>query len=75
MIDQFLRESVNKRTDVYGGSIENRSHFVLEVMKAVTDRIGSERTGIRFTPWKEIQRMADKFTLVHHKLTLPSACV
>src|SRR5699024_11417341 len=40
----------NKRDDRYGGSVENRSRFVLEVLTAVGDEIGSEKTGIRFSP-------------------------
>ncbi|CAE6449167.1 unnamed protein product [Rhizoctonia solani] len=55
--DQFIQDVVNKRTDHYGGSIENRSRFVLEVVEAVVDKIGAERTGIRFSPWSKGQDM------------------
>ena len=50
LIDQFLRSGSNHRTDKYGGSIENRARFLLEVMQAVTDEIGARRTGIRLSP-------------------------
>ena len=50
LIDQFLRDSANVRTDEYGGSIENRLRFVTEVLQAVGDEIGMERVGIRFSP-------------------------
>ena len=50
LIDQFLRDSTNKRTDAYGGSIENRSRFLLEVLDAVTAVVGPERTGLRISP-------------------------
>jgi 2,4-dienoyl-CoA reductase-like NADH-dependent reductase (Old Yellow Enzyme family) len=50
LIDQFLRDSANLRTDSYGGSIENRLRFVTEVLTAVGDAIGMERVGIRFSP-------------------------
>ena len=50
LIDQFLRDSINDRGDAYGGSIENRSRFLLEVMRAVTGAIGGGRTGLRLSP-------------------------
>ncbi|MFP5110236.1 alkene reductase [Neobacillus sp. C211] len=50
IIQQFLSENANQRQDAYGGTIENRSRFAIEVAKAVVDEIGPERTGIRFSP-------------------------
>jgi len=50
LIDQFLRDGTNKRTDAYGGSIENRTRFLLEVVDAVTAVVGAERTGVRISP-------------------------
>ena len=50
LIDQFLRDGTNQRTDSYGGSIENRTRFLKEVVDAVTAEIGAERTGIRISP-------------------------
>jgi N-ethylmaleimide reductase len=50
LIDQFLRDQTNKRTDRYGGSIENRSRFLLEVVEAVTAAVSAERTGVRISP-------------------------
>ncbi len=50
LIDQFLRDQTNKRTDHYGGSVENRSRFLLEVIEAVTAAIGAERIGVRISP-------------------------
>jgi N-ethylmaleimide reductase len=50
LIDQFLRDSVNDRRDAYGGPIENRSRFLLEVMQAVAGAIGGGRTGLRLSP-------------------------
>ena len=55
LIDQFIQDTVNNRTDEYGGSIENRARFALEVTDAVVERIGAERTGIRFSPWSPYQ--------------------
>lgn len=51
LLEQFLSPISNLRTDVYGGSIENRSRFVLEVVKEVADAIGKEKTGIRVSPF------------------------
>lgn len=51
LLNQFLDPKSNQRTDEYGGSIENRSRFVLEVVDAVVAAIGHERVGIRFSPY------------------------
>ncbi|MEO8151773.1 MAG: alkene reductase [Rhizobacter sp.] len=50
LLDQFLRDSINDRTDAYGGSIANRSRLLLEVMSAVVGEIGAGRTGLRLSP-------------------------
>ncbi|KAI8888870.1 FMN-linked oxidoreductase [Backusella circina FSU 941] len=59
LLDQFINTSSNRRTDTYGGSIENRCRFTLEVVKAISDAIGPEKTAIRFSPWSEFQDMED----------------
>lgn len=48
--NQFLSESANFRTDEYGGSVENRNRFVLEVMQELVDAAGSDKVGIRLSP-------------------------
>ncbi|KAH0443777.1 nadh: flavin oxidoreductase nadh oxidase family protein [Colletotrichum camelliae] len=55
LLDQFLSDSVNKRTDKWGGSIENRSRLTLEVTKAVVEAIGAEKVGIRLSPYASFQ--------------------
>jgi N-ethylmaleimide reductase len=50
LIEQFLRDSTNKRTDAYGGSRENRARLLLEVTEAVAGVCGGERVGIRLSP-------------------------
>ncbi|PRY04440.1 N-ethylmaleimide reductase [Paraburkholderia sp. BL25I1N1] len=50
LVEQFLRDSINDRTDIYGGSIENRVRFVTEVMTAIANEIGGGRSGIRLSP-------------------------
>jgi NADPH2 dehydrogenase len=57
LIDSFLQDVSNTRTDEYGGSIENRSRFVVEVMQAVSDAIGPEKVGIRLSPYSTFQGM------------------
>jgi len=59
LIDQFLRDGANKRTDAYGGSIENRTRFMKEVMEAVIGEIGAARTGIRLSPVTPASDMSD----------------
>ncbi len=59
LLDQFLRDGANHRTDAYGGSIENRSRLLLEVMDAVIAEIGAGRTGIRLSPVTPANDLAD----------------
>ncbi|MVT43927.1 alkene reductase [Chitinophaga oryziterrae] len=54
LMDQFLHPEVNKRTDKYGGSISNRVRFILEVVAAVSNSIGRDKTGIRLSPYSQI---------------------
>ncbi len=50
LIDQFLRDGANQRDDAYGGSIENRTRFLFEVVQSVADEIGAGRVGVRLSP-------------------------
>jgi N-ethylmaleimide reductase len=50
LLDQFAKDGTNKRTDAYGGSIENRAKLMLEVSRAVVAEAGADRTGIRISP-------------------------
>ena len=59
LIDQFLRDQTNKRTDRYGGSIENRSQFLMEVVDAVIAAVGAECTGVRISPQNMQNDIAD----------------
>ncbi|ORY90509.1 hypothetical protein BCR43DRAFT_499417 [Syncephalastrum racemosum] len=60
LIDQFLNTSSNKRTDAYGGSIENRTRFAREVVDAVSAAIGEEITALRLSPWSEANGVEDE---------------
>ena len=59
MIDQFTKDQVNNRTDEYGGSLENRCRFVLEVAEAVIDEIGAGRVGMRLSPYSDFNEAGD----------------
>lgn len=69
LVEQFLRDSLNDRTDRYGGSIENRARFLVELMTAVCDEIGPGRTGLRLspvTPANDIGQDSDPQALFEH---------
>lgn len=59
LIDQFLRDSSNQRSDAYGGSIENRARLLIEVTQALADAVGPERTAVRLSPNGEVQGVVD----------------
>jgi NADPH2 dehydrogenase len=57
LVDQFLQDVTNNRNDSWGGSVEKRARFGLEVAKAVVGAVGAERTAIRLSPFSEFQEM------------------
>lgn len=57
LLDQFLQDVSNKRHDEYGGSVENRSRLLNEVLEAVANAIGAKRVGLRLSPWSTFQGM------------------
>ncbi|OHC65112.1 MAG: alkene reductase [Rhodocyclales bacterium GWA2_65_19] len=59
LLDAFLRDGSNQRTDAYGGSIENRARFLLEVAAAVTAEIGARRVGLRLSPVSPVNDSAE----------------
>ncbi len=59
LIDQFIQDNANKRTDEYGGNLDNRLRFLLEVTKAVTDAVGADKTGVRLSPNSTYNDMKD----------------
>jgi len=63
LLDQFLHDGSNKRDDQYGGSVENRSRLLLEVLKAVIGVWGSDRVGVRLSPYGTFNDMSDRDTL------------
>ena len=74
LLDQFIQDVSNKRQDEYGGSVENRSRLINDVIKSVVKAIGPERVGLRLSPWSTFQgmRMDDpipQFTDVINKVS------
>lgn len=65
LLDQFLQDGSNRRTDAYGGTIENRARFLLEVVDAVAADIGAERTAVRLSPHGNLGSLSDSDTVPH----------
>jgi 12-oxophytodienoic acid reductase len=59
LVDQFMKDQVNDRTDKYGGSLENRCRFGLEIVEAVSDEIGSDKVGFRLSPFADFMECGD----------------
>ena len=59
LLDQFLRDGTNHRTDAYGGSVENRARLLLEITEAVTNVWGADRVGVRISPVHTFNSMYD----------------
>lgn len=57
LVDQFIQDVSNHRNDEFGGSIENRSRFPLQVLEALVSAIGSDKVGLRLSPWSDFQGM------------------
>ncbi|KAJ5095823.1 hypothetical protein NUU61_005179 [Penicillium alfredii] len=57
LLDQFIQDVSNTRTDGWGGSVEKRARFAIEATRAVVDAVGADRTAIRFSPWSTFQAM------------------
>ncbi|KAG0697551.1 NADH:flavin oxidoreductase/NADH oxidase [Suillus ampliporus] len=73
LIDQFLQQVSNTRTDDWGGSIEKRARFAIEVVDAVVKAVGAERVSIRLSPWSSFQDMGSsdpipQFSYLVHQL-------
>jgi N-ethylmaleimide reductase len=73
LIDQFLRQTSNKRTDEYGGTLANRIRFAQEVLSAIAEAIGRERTGIRLSPFITQRGMNDPQVTKPYSRSRPGA--
>ncbi|MCW3060720.1 MAG: NADH:flavin oxidoreductase [Capsulimonas sp.] len=59
LLEQFLEDGTNRRTDAYGGGIENRARLLLDVVDAVSGAIGAERLGVRLSPYGQFGGISD----------------
>jgi N-ethylmaleimide reductase len=59
LLDQFINSNSNHRTDAYGGSVENRTRLLFEVVEAVSDEVGAINVGVRLTPMGRFMGMGD----------------
>ncbi|KAK3020795.1 hypothetical protein RJ639_047751 [Escallonia herrerae] len=59
LVDQFMKDQINDRTDQYGGSMENRCRFTLEIVEAISNEIGADRVGIRLSPFADYMESGD----------------
>lgn len=68
LVDQFIQDTANNRTDNWGSTIPNRSRFALDVTRAVTKAVGNDKTAIRLSPWSRFQgmRMEDPIPQFSH---------
>jgi len=75
LLDQFLRDCSNTRTDAYGGCVENRTRLLLEVTRAVCNEIGADKVGVRISPVNAFNDMhdSDPQALFNHVATALSA--
>ncbi len=65
LLDQFLQDGSNHRTDTYGGSIENRARLLFEVVDAVVAEIGTDKVGVRLSPHGNLGGLTDTDTVTH----------
>jgi N-ethylmaleimide reductase len=65
LLDQFLQDGSNRRTDAYGGSVERRARLLFEVVDGIADDIGKERVGVRLSPHGNLGGLSDSDTVPH----------
>jgi N-ethylmaleimide reductase len=65
LLDQFLQDGSNHRTDTYGGTIANRARLLLEVVDAISDDIGKDRVAVRLSPHGNLGGLGDSDTVPH----------
>jgi N-ethylmaleimide reductase len=65
LIDQFLQDGSNRRTDAYGGSIQNRARLLFDVLDGISEDIGKDRLGVRLSPHGNLGGLSDSDTVPH----------
>jgi N-ethylmaleimide reductase len=73
LLDQFLQDGSNRRTDAYGGTIENRARLLLEVLDGVAADIGGDRVGVRLSPHGNLGGLTDSDTVPHFSYVIGEA--
>jgi N-ethylmaleimide reductase len=76
LLEQFLNPNVNNREDQYGGNLQNRSRFILEITEAIAAAIGPDKLGIRFSPYSQLSdqgaydsdEVHETYTYLSHEL-------
>ncbi|RZC46874.1 hypothetical protein C5167_039836 [Papaver somniferum] len=59
LLDQFMKDTVNDRTDEYGGTLEKRCRFALEVVKGIVEEVGADKVGVRLSPFDDYMETSD----------------
>lgn len=72
LLEQFLHDRSNKRTDIYGGPVENRARLLLEVAEAVTEVWGAGRVGVRLSPFATYNDVGDSDPIALYGYVLPA---
>jgi N-ethylmaleimide reductase len=67
LIDQFLQDGTNRRTDQYGGSVENRARLLVETTERLIARLGATRVGVRLSPFGSVNDMHDSDPLATNR--------
>src|SRR5262249_27545801 len=70
LIDQFLQDGTNHRTDRYGGTLENRVRLLIEVTERLVERIGATRVGVRLSPFGAVNDMKDSDPLTTNRAAI-----
>jgi len=70
LLDQFLQDGSNRRTDAYGGTIENRARLLLEVVDGIASDIGRDRVGVRLSPHGNLGGLSDCDTVSHFSFVI-----
>ncbi|KAA3466078.1 12-oxophytodienoate reductase 1 [Gossypium australe] len=65
LLDQFMKDQVNDRAEKYGGSLENRCRFPLEIVEAVVNEIGADKVGMRLSPYASYMEAINKFGILY----------
>jgi N-ethylmaleimide reductase len=72
LLEQFLNDGTNHRTDRYGGSVQNRARLLLDVVQSVCNEVGKDRVGVRVSPWADVNDCRDSDPKALHSFVIPA---